>query len=174
MRFIQVSLVSVCTVLMLFGCSSPSHPNYAALKNVPKSQMNVLKNAVKKSGLKNLELPTKVPFPLQDAKIAHGENLNHHIEIYMGGGKPIETIEESAAFVDDNATLASVSNVTSNTKLDDGTKAYFSNNGYVTALSWIKNGILYAIVSSKEGATLSESKPDLSKSQLIDIANSFD
>ncbi|GMA64950.1 hypothetical protein NZD89_06080 [Alicyclobacillus fastidiosus] len=173
MRFIQLSLISVLTVLMVSGCSSQSHPNYSALKNVPKSQMDALKSAIKKSGLKNLELPTKVPFPLQDARIAHGENLNHNIDIFMGGGKQLEALEESAASVDANATLASVSGVICNTKLADGTKAYFSNNGSVTQLLWIKNGIFYDIPSSRAGANLAESKPDLSKSQLSGIANSF-
>lgn len=169
MHFIEISLISICTVIMVSGCSSQSHPNYSALQNVPKSQIDALKSAIKKSDLNNLELPTKVPFPIQDARIAHGENLNHNIDIYMGGGKPLQVLQESAGAVGSNSTLSSITGNESNTKLSDGTKAYFSNNGSVTQLLWIKNGILYHLASSKAGANSSTDKPELVK-----IAGSFE
>ncbi|EPZ42697.1 hypothetical protein [Alicyclobacillus acidoterrestris] len=174
MRFVKASLISICIVLMVSGCHSESNPSYSALHNVPQSQLNILKSAIKKSGLKGLELPTKIPFSIEDVRIAQGENLYHHMDIYMGGGKPLEVLEESAAGVANNATLLSTTGNEANTALSDGTKAYFSNNGSVSQLGWIKNGILYDLASSKSGAKRSMNEPDLSEAELIQIAGSFE
>lgn len=175
-------LASIGLIFLISGCGATTathvHPDYSIFKNVPASKVNAIKEVVKKEGIPNLEYPTKVPYKITMANMPSPAIglMKHHISYFLGykqgsTGRDLgidANSEKQSSISPNDVTLANNQVVT---KLSDGTKALFGNNGAVTQLAWIKNDVLYIMSSSK--GTIAKSEPDLTETQLIQVADSF-
>lgn len=179
---IKVMLAIFGLMFLISGCgattATQAHPDYSIFKNVPASKINAIKEVVKKEDIKNLRFPTKMPYEVTLANMptpAIGP-MKHHINYFVGNKQhafiralSIDASTDKQARIDSNQVTVANNQVV--TKLSDGTKALFGNNGAVTQLAWIQDDVLYIIASSKGSTTKSE--PDLTESQLIQVADSF-
>lgn len=139
-------------------------PDYSILKQVPEAQVSSVKGAIRDSGIKNMELPTWLPYKVKQAHVPNGAVIDHHITIYLGNAS--ETLSIDARVSGTNSTTTMMNSQTAH--LPGGTKALYGTNGTISELAWVENGVSYILSSSKQGNV-----PDLSESELIRVAESF-
>jgi len=169
MKFYRTMLLLLGAVSLTAGCSTAAaQSNFSVFKNIPASELKALKTEVAQAHIQNLEVPTRLPFIVQHAHVPNGSVqpgvLSKRITIFMGNST--EVIEET---VFGGAGLPS--NFKVNAQLSDGTQAVYANNATVSDLAWSKDNVFYTISSSKQvGKT---EVPDLTESQLIKVADSF-
>lgn len=101
---------------------------------------------------------------MTQGNVPNGAIIGHHISVFLGDSS--ETISIDAAQGSSNSSVQMSHE--RNTHLSDGTKASYGNNGAVSKLTWVINGVLYRLGSSKNG-----NLPDLTEKQLILVAESF-
>jgi hypothetical protein len=165
-------LAALGLILLVSGCATP--PNYSIFKNVSASKLNAIKKVVKEESIRNLDFPTELPYEVTFAgmpKPAINPALKHYIEYTIGSKQryldvQAQSVPKTLTYPSDVAPLMNQVVV----KLSDGTKALYGNNGAVSQLIFIKNGVEYTLASGRGGPT---SRPDLSKQNLIKVANSF-
>lgn len=169
---LRVVLVLVALGFLVSGCGTQKHPNYSGLQQVPGSQLATLKQELKESPIKPLELPTKLPFAVTQARLQMSVTdmrQRKQVSLFFSGGDHVLVLD---VFPDSqNQALNPKNTVMRNakaTKLRDGTKAIYGNNGIASMLDWVQAGALYSLSS-----TNIESQPDLTEQQLIHVAQSF-
>lgn len=167
-------LVVFIGVLLLLGRSwfplhhqeatSLIHPDYSILQRVPESKVSVVKAAVRQSTIRNLELPTWLPYTVTQANVPNGAVIEHHVTIYLGDSSEVLSIDAEPAGQNWGINISNAQT----THLSDGTKVLYGTNGAVSELAWVKNGVFYVLSASKQGNV-----PDLSEELLIRVAESF-
>lgn len=169
MKFYRTILLLLGAVSLTAGCSTAAgQQNFSIFKNIPASELQALKAEVQQAHIQNLKFPTQLPFIVQHAHVPNGSVqpgvLSKRITIFMGN--TTEAIEEEAF-----GGVGLPGNLKVNTQLSDGTKAVYASNGAVSDLAWNKDNVFYTISSSKQvGKNVA---PDLTESQLIKVADSF-
>jgi hypothetical protein len=169
---LELLLPSAALVVLVNGCGNQQHPSYSAFKHVSGKHMTSIKNAIENGPIKHIELPTSLPFTVTEALMQTNMQTfkqTKHFSLWMSGGNHVLTI---TAWPDPTNQPPSkkVIHVQNEqvTQLSHGKKAIYGNNGRASMLDWAQNGVEYSISSINV-----QSKPDLTKEQLVKVAQSF-
>lgn len=161
------------SMLLVVGCGQQNHPDYAIFKNVPSSEVSSIKKVIQEESINNLELPTVLPYPVTMARCptpAIDPQRKHVITIVLGNSSSGRALELNASSNPSKTIHEQTVKLPNEqvTKLSDGTKSLYGSNGHGSQLAWVKNGVLYFIMSvNKQGSS------DLTEQQLIYVADSF-
>lgn len=166
---VKLMYFTVGLVVLLAGCSSSQqHPDYTIFQHVPASQLATIKSVIHKEAIKNLELPTKLPYTITAAHMPKPyitPDRKHYIAIDMASATRV--LELDAQMVPSGGSVTDTA-ATKPTKLSDGTKAFYGHNAAASVLQWHKNNVWYEIFSST-----ADNKPDLTEKALVQVADSF-
>jgi hypothetical protein len=168
----RVFFAAATLTLLVTGCSGQKQSSFSAFQKLPASQLSTFKTELKELPIKNIELPTKLPFTISNVSIVpsiFGMKEDLPVPIHVGGGDHGLAIVAAPDSENTPPTTETTGFRHSKvTKLSDGTKAIYGNNGHESMLVWTKDGVEYTLYSSN-----SQNKPDLTEEQLIQVADSF-
>ncbi len=166
---ITYALSVVVSCILLIGCSTQGHLDFSLFNNVSPNRLTKVKAVIKNSEIQNFELPTVFPYPVTSVNVPNNGEPIHPFIIYFGDSAHAVEIDATQASSNAVVSMSSIKMQNeSETKLADGTKALYGNNGWVSELAWYKNNVFYSLSSSNN-----QNKSDLTEQQLIDVASSF-
>lgn len=165
----QIIIVAGVVALLASGCGTQQVSRYSALGQLSTSNLNTFKQELNNASIKNVELPTKLPFNVIHVSVTSPQRNSappgpQNVLIqYSGNNKQLQI----NIFTHTTTSTVGLHDVKTPT-LNNGTKAMYGNNGTSSFLVWDQGENDYTI------SLFSQGKPEIaSEKVLVGIANSF-
>ncbi|WAH37444.1 hypothetical protein [Alicyclobacillus dauci] len=176
MRKVLASACCAGFVICLTGCSTqPTLSTNSLFKNVSQPEKSAVQDVFKTAGY-TPKLPTIYPYQIKKLHATEGPGKTNppmkiqNVIIYMGDG--VHVLVEDVI----NATDSDLTTHGSQTKLSNGTTAYYFRDSSHSMLFWNdKDGNSYSLNSIEPSSKNKQTgtAPDLDEQELIKVTNSF-